>query len=160
MYSNILIPIDIRDEKTWRMGLPVALNLAVTTNARVHVITVIPDYLLSGDYPNIAIDSIVSEAKSKLEEIVMQNNTANARVTLGVERGGITSEVLRVARELPAELIVMTSHRPQIKDYVMGSNAGHIVLHAPCSVHVVREAGGHQAAAFMAQDIVRRPNAA
>ncbi len=40
---------------------------------------------------------------------------------------------------VPADLIVMASHRPEMKDYLLGSNAGHIVLHAPCSVFVVRK---------------------
>jgi nucleotide-binding universal stress UspA family protein len=160
MYANILVPIDIRDEKTWRMGLPAALQLARKTGARIHVVTVISDYLMTGDYPNMAIDSIISEAKDKLQKIVNQNEAADIRVTVGVEQGSITAEVLRVARELPADLIVMTSHRPQLKDYVMGSTAGHIVLHASCSVHVVREGGERHAEVFMAQDITKKPNAA
>ncbi len=47
--------------------------------------------------------------------------------------------MLRVARELSATLIVMASHRPEMKDYLLGSNAGHIVIHNPCSVYVIRE---------------------
>ncbi len=34
---------------------------------------------------------------------------------------------------------VLASHGPVLKDYVVGSNAGYIALHAPCSVFVVRE---------------------
>ncbi len=35
-------------------------------------------------------------------------------------------------------LVVMAAHDPRITDYLIGSNAAHVVLHAPCSVLVVR----------------------
>ncbi len=40
-----------------------------------------------------------------------------------------------------ADLIVMSSHRPQkhaMRTYFLGSNAGHVVRYAKCSVLVVR----------------------
>ena len=37
-----------------------------------------------------------------------------------------------------ADLIVMTSHRPAMRTYFLGSNAGHVVRYAKCSVLVVR----------------------
>jgi nucleotide-binding universal stress UspA family protein len=37
-----------------------------------------------------------------------------------------------------ADLIVMASHRPAMKTYFLGSNAGHVVRYASCSVLVVR----------------------
>ena len=39
---------------------------------------------------------------------------------------------------IKAELIVMTSHRPAMRTYFLGSNAGHVVRYAKCSVLVVR----------------------
>ena len=43
------------------------------------------------------------------------------------------------AKLLPADLIVMSSHRPAMKTYFLGSNAGHVVRYAKCSVLVVRK---------------------
>ena len=39
---------------------------------------------------------------------------------------------------IKADLIVMTSHRPAMRTYFLGSNAGHVVRYAKCSVLVVR----------------------
>ena len=36
------------------------------------------------------------------------------------------------------DLIVMASHRPELKDYLIGPNAARVVRHADCSVQVVR----------------------
>jgi nucleotide-binding universal stress UspA family protein len=35
-------------------------------------------------------------------------------------------------------LIVMNSHRPDLRDHLIGSNASQVVRHASCSVLVVR----------------------
>ena len=37
-----------------------------------------------------------------------------------------------------ADLIVITSHRPAMRTYFLGYNAGHVVRYTKCSVLVVR----------------------
>jgi nucleotide-binding universal stress UspA family protein len=34
--------------------------------------------------------------------------------------------------------ILMASHRPEVKDYLIGPNAAHVAQHADCSVLVLR----------------------
>jgi len=58
-----------------------------------------------------------------------------------VRQGGIHQEILEEANAIKADLIVMSSHRPHkpgIRTYFLGSNAGHVVRYAQCSVLVVR----------------------
>ena len=74
-------------------------------------------------------------------------------LTVGVENGGICAEILRVAREMPADLIVMASHGPAAMDYLLGSNSSHVTLHPDCSVYVVREKAKTSEAKFMAEAI-------
>jgi nucleotide-binding universal stress UspA family protein len=55
--------------------------------------------------------------------------------------GCIYQEILEEAHERNADLTVMRSHRPQrhaVRTYLLGSNAGHVVRYATCSVLVVR----------------------
>ena len=47
-------------------------------------------------------------------------------------------EVIATAKSLGAELIIVGSHKPDVSDYLLGSNAARIVRHADCSVLVVR----------------------
>src|SRR5450759_30498 len=70
-----------------------------------------------------------------------------AAVTLARSSGGpvrlvnmlpLTPEVLEEAKAINADLIVMSSHRPAMRTYFLGSNAGHVVRYAKCSVLVVR----------------------
>jgi len=60
------------------------------------------------------------------------------RVTALVRQGGIYHEILEEAKAYNADLIVMSSHRPAMRSYFLGSNAGHVVRYATCSVLVVR----------------------
>lgn len=42
------------------------------------------------------------------------------------------------AEKTDADCIVIGSHRPGLRDFLLGSTAARIVRHAPCSVHVLR----------------------
>ena len=63
------------------------------------------------------------------------------RVSSAVRQGGIYQEILEEAASMDCDLIVMSSHRPKkhaVRTYFLGSNAGHVVRYAKCSVLVVR----------------------
>ncbi len=53
--------------------------------------------------------------------------------------GKIYQQILETAKRIGADLIVMGSHRPELKDYLLGPNASRVVRHAGCSVMVIRE---------------------
>ena len=38
-----------------------------------------------------------------------------------------------------ADLVIMASHVPGVAEYVLGSHGGHLAVHAPCSVMLIRE---------------------
>jgi nucleotide-binding universal stress UspA family protein len=57
-----------------------------------------------------------------------------------IELGDIATTIIRVAEELPADVIVMGSHgRTGLKRIVLGSVSEHVVRHSPCPVLVVHE---------------------
>ncbi len=47
-------------------------------------------------------------------------------------------EIMAFADETGCDLIVMTSHRPELSDYLLSPNAARVVRHARQSVLVVR----------------------
>ena len=55
-----------------------------------------------------------------------------------MRQGGIHQEILEEAKDMGADLIVMSSHRVGVRTYFLGSQAGHVVRYANCSVMVVR----------------------
>jgi hypothetical protein len=64
--------------------------------------------------------------------------------------------VLEVARRVQADLIVLASHVPELKDYLLSANAARVARRAACSVLVVRrpDAAGHRAEEAVRGDAV------
>ena len=80
-------------------------------------------------------------AEDALTIVAKESGLEPARVSATVRQGGIYQEILEEASDIGADLIVMSSHRPQrgtVRTYFLGSNAGHVVRYAKCSVLVVR----------------------
>ncbi len=58
---------------------------------------------------------------------------------VAVADGTIYVGILDLAANIEADLIIMASHRPEMRDYLLGANAAKVVRHAKCSVMVVRD---------------------
>jgi nucleotide-binding universal stress UspA family protein len=80
-------------------------------------------------------------AEDALAIVVRETGLDAARASATVRQGGIYQEILEEAASMHADLIIMSSHRAQkhaVRTYFLGSNAGHVVRYAKCSVLVVR----------------------
>lgn len=140
MYKNILVPIDVSDASSWRKAIPAAVELATQFGAKLIVMTVVRDIdagLLS--YYPPACQWLHDNAVTKLKSVADQCVPPALNPTLLVADGSISREITRAAREHDVDLIVMASHRPEMKDYLIGPNAATVTRHANCSVLIVRE---------------------
>jgi nucleotide-binding universal stress UspA family protein len=79
-----------------------------------------------------------ASSEEALTIVARESGIEAARISSVVRQGGIYHEILEEAASIKADLIVMTSHRPAMRTYFLGSNAGHVVRYAKCSVLVVR----------------------
>jgi nucleotide-binding universal stress UspA family protein len=77
-------------------------------------------------------------SEEALKIVAQESGIEPSRISTAVRQGGIYHEILEEAESCGADLIVMTSHRPAMRTYFLGSNAGHVVRYATCSVLVVR----------------------
>jgi nucleotide-binding universal stress UspA family protein len=141
MYKHILVPVDIADPALAKPAVATAVDMARNAGGSVRLVHVVP--LTSGmliEYvpPNFEAEQRKA-AEEALAEIVRDTGLSDTQVSCAVRQGGIYHEVLEEAKAIGADLIVMSSHRPAMRTYFLGSNAGHIVRYAPCSVLVVRE---------------------
>lgn len=141
MYKKILLPIDLAQASSWENAAPVAITLAKAGGGELHVMTVIPDLGMSlvGTYmPADAEAKAVEAAKAQLKEFLDAQAPDGITVKGHVAKGTIYQEIIKAADTLGCDLIVLASHRPELKDYLLGPNAARVVRHAPQSVHVVR----------------------
>ena len=140
MFQKILVPVDLADPDFVKPALDTAVGLARGSGGAVRLINVIPmTPVMLAEYvpPDFDVQQRGS-AEEALATIAKESGLDPAKVSTVVRQGGIYHEVLEEAKQLGADLIVMSSHRPAMKTYFLGSNAGHVVRYAKCSVLVLR----------------------
>jgi len=142
MPRTVLMPVDLSDEKSWRLALAESVAMLRAQGGVLHVVSVLPDFGMAmvgnffrQDYEKQALRAF-GEA---LAEWVTANVPDDIEVRPHVLHGSIYDEILRAADKLAADVIVIGSHRPELKDYLLGPNAARVVRHAKQSVYVVRD---------------------
>jgi nucleotide-binding universal stress UspA family protein len=140
MYKNILVPVDLTDANLAKPAIAAAVSMAKSSGGSVRLVNVMPmTPVMLAEY--VPPDFDVQQRKSAEEAlgiIARECGLDATHVSYAVRQGGIYHEVLEEAKAIGADLIVMSSHRPAMRTYFLGSNAGHVVRYAKCSVLVVR----------------------
>ena len=141
MYKDILLPIDLNHESSWRKALPCALELAKTFGGQLHIMTVVPDFgmsIVGGYFPRDYEKKALEAAKTALHDFTKKHLPKGVTCQHIISHGTVYEEILQAAKTIKADLIVVGSHRPELKDYLLGPNAARVVRHADRSVMVVR----------------------
>ncbi len=141
MYKSILLPIDLGHKSSWEKAIPVAVALAKQQGAKIHLLTIIPDYGMSvvGSYfPKDFEEKARSSSEAELNKLMAEHIPDDISAEAHVGRGTIYKEILTAADKQACDLIVLASHRPEMADYLLGPNAARVVRHASQSVFVVR----------------------
>jgi nucleotide-binding universal stress UspA family protein len=141
MYKHILVPVDLADPELAKPALRAACALAKSSGGSVRLVNVMPmTPVMLAEY--VPPDFDVQQRKSAEDGLAAFTGECGiepAHISYTVRQGGIYHEVLEEAKAINADLIVMSSHRPAMRTYFLGSNAGHVVRYAKCSVLVVRD---------------------
>jgi nucleotide-binding universal stress UspA family protein len=143
MYKNILVPIDLADPDLAKPAVATALMMLGQSEGTIRLVNVLPlTPVMLAEYvpPDFEVQQRKA-AEDALAIVVKETGLETPRASATVRQGGIYQEILEEANSIHADLIVMSSHRPQkhaVRTYFLGSNAGHVVRYAKCSVLVVR----------------------
>ena len=141
MYKDILLAVDLGHAETQGNAVSTALEYAKAFGARLHLITVVPDFgmsIVGSFFPSGYEQKALEQARAALHAFTAERIPADLQVQHIVGHGTIYQEILRGAETVGADLIVMASHRPELEDYLLGPNAARVVRHATTSVLVVR----------------------
>lgn len=142
--QNIVVLVDLDEESSWRSTLPTAIDYAKYTGARLHVLNIVPDEMfkltvVAQLIPEGYERKLTDDATQRLAKLIGEHAVEGVQLEQAVRFGSVYKEALRFARDIDADLIVVGAHRPDLKDYLLGSNVAQIVRHAACSVWIVRE---------------------
>lgn len=140
MFRNILVPVDLADTDLAKSSIETAVGLARASGGSVRLLNVLPETptMLAKYVPPDFDEQMRRSTLDALTIIATESGLGAPRTTTAVRQGGVYHEVLEEANEMQADLIIMSSHQPALRTYFLGSNAGHVVRYAKCSVLVVR----------------------
>ena len=95
--------------------------------------------ILEARAATIAYEVIVSDLQNRIATLIRRVDATDLKPDVLVTHGAsIYAEILGAAEEAQADLVIVGSHRPAMKDYLLGTNAARVVRHARCSVLVAR----------------------
>ncbi len=139
-YQHILVAVDF--SKEFNSVLAKALELQKLYAARLTLIHVV-EYtgaMYTGEIPlpeDLDLDQrLAKQAETKLQEMIDEQKLSNAGYQ--VEIGTPKREIVRVAEEQKADLIVLGSHGRHGLQLLLGSTANGVLHLAGCDVLAVR----------------------
>ena len=142
--KHILVPTDFSENS--KVALRYACALAEKFSAALHLVHVIEDRFLfapgAEGYPAVVTDfkEVQAEVQKQLEASVSAEWHQKLKVQTAIRRGAPFVELIRYAREVPIDLIVMGTHgRGVIAHMLLGSVAERVVRKSPCPVLTVRQ---------------------
>jgi len=142
-FERILFPTDFSDHAA--NAQEYALSLAREYGASLHVVHVVQlfSYVFDFGVDNSAqYEAVTATLKKLLDELLDGLADEPIAVTGDLLQGDPVAEIVRVAREDPADLIVMGTHgRAALEHALLGSVAEKVVRKAPCPVLTVRLPG-------------------
>ena len=144
MYRRILVPIDLADVELAKPAIATAVLMAKELDGDVRLINVLTmtPVMLSEYVPADFDAQQRAAAEEAIAIVAKETGRPPDKISTVVRQGTVDREILEEAKAMQADLIVMSSHRTGMRTYFLGSNAGHVVRYASCSVLVVRQQAG------------------
>ena len=138
MFKSVLVPVDLTTPDETQKLLASAKSLSAPWGAELHVVTVVPNVGMAivGSY--FDKDFEIATNKSTKAELASAVEAAGIEAITHVLSGTIYDQVIALANKLGVDLILLGAHGPEMKDYLLGSNAARMVRHSKKSVLVIR----------------------
>lgn len=139
-YKHILVAVDL-SEMSYQI-LQQAKEIAQLTHADLSIIHVMEHSPLAyGGEFSIPIDANIEQmfeatARNALEKLASKFDIDSKHTHF--EMGSVRVEVIKLAKEIKADLIVVATHGHHGIDVILGSRANAILHHAKCDVLAVR----------------------
>ena len=142
-WKRILCPVDFSEVslEAWEYALSVVKECGAAVTL-LHVVEpiVAPADFSFGPLTNAEVeDQMAARATESLEGLRAKAGIPSERISVRVERGRSFTEIVRVAMEEKANLIILATHGyTGITHALLGSTAEKVVRKAPCPVLTVK----------------------
>ena len=140
MFRKILVPVDLADTELAAAAIETAVSLAKASGGTVRLLNVLPvTPTMLAEYVPADFDAQQRQTADEALAIVAKESGLDAaRISTQVRQGGVYHEGSR-KRKRCKPIPIRHEFAPSCHaTYFLGSNAGHVVRYAKCSVLVVR----------------------
>jgi nucleotide-binding universal stress UspA family protein len=140
---KILVPVDFSECS--RKALQYAVPLARQFGGGLLLVYVMPvHYFVGSEFGPVDVpvpeQELLRNSERELGRLAEQETGGRVPTEIRVCRGQPVHEIVRVAREEGADMILLSTHgHTGLKHVLLGSVAENVVRYAPCPVLVVRE---------------------
>jgi nucleotide-binding universal stress UspA family protein len=134
MYKKIIVALSLEHGISERALH--AANVLAGQGAEVHAVHISEP--LQGSVRFHVSDEDLEKSRKKTKSMLQERVKDHPGVTPVLLEGHAGQTLADYAEEVGADCIVIGSHKPGLRDFLLGSTAARIVRHAPCSVHVLR----------------------
>lgn len=144
--KKILVPVDFSDVS--QFGIDIAKKIAKTSKVELHLLHIItlPSHILLDNDGNLVEDGEMDIHELQQQKIEAELKMRNLVDTLAefdthtcVCFGHVNEETVKYAKKNTMDLIVMGTHGSTgIKEYITGSHAEYVAMHASAPVFTVK----------------------
>ena len=141
MFKTLLVAVDVADTHGATRASEAAVRMARSEGAKLHVLNVVPDSGMAIVGASLGPEhshKMTEQAKEALETWAAGSIPPDVDAELHVVTGTIYDQIIKVAGQVEADVILVGANRPELRDYLMGPNAARVARHANQSVFVVR----------------------
>ena len=139
MFKKVLVPIDLSHEQKTEALLSAAKTVAQQNDCEltlINVIAQVPSYV-EVEVPADLEAKVSADVTRRLQGLAEKFSLPPSS-EIKVVHGNAPHEIVELAEEIGADLILIASHQPEFSDYLLGSVSAKVVRHARCSVLVLR----------------------
>ncbi len=139
MYRKIIVAVEIGALANGEMTFRKAASLLDSGGEIIllNVVEDIPTYL-GVDIPVDLVENAAKDAEEKLQGLIVSTGIP---AHVEISHGRPASGILASAEANKADLVILSSHMPDLSNYFIGATADRVVRHAKCSVLVDRRKG-------------------
>jgi nucleotide-binding universal stress UspA family protein len=141
MFKKILVPVDIDYPETAARVYRKAKAIGDLSGADLHLVTVMPGFsmpIVASLVPEEVRQQTTARVKAAMEQFIADN--CDASITSSLRTGKNWEEIVRVADEWQADLIVVYHNRHrEVNEVFSRSCSQRVADHANCSVLRLRK---------------------
>lgn len=132
--THILVPVDMRHQEASQKAVAAAVYLARPAAAEVSILTVAnPLGTHLTEMPEAHKPEFDAFVAGEAERLV------HTITPLFESHEAVNDTIRRVIDKKDVDFVVMATHHPRLTDHLFGSHASQTVLHANCSVLILRD---------------------